>query len=186
MSDLSQAAVAVKKNPTIEEWRNVPGFPGYEVSNLGRMRSSKSGALRILSGWKAKGYPTVALRKDGRTFCRQIHRLVLIAFVGPCPEFMEGCHSDGNPENNQLSNLRWDTSSNNKHDIVEHGNHYSANKETCPRGHALEGRNLVRSSLKLGRRHCRACNRAYARVHRHGGDFVTIAQEEYESVRSAA
>lgn len=186
MSDLSQAAVAVKKNPTIEDWRDVPGFAGYEVSDLGRVRSAKVGQPRILRGWTVKGYPTVALRKDGRTFYRQVHRLVLLAFVGPCPQSMEGCHGDGNPKNNHLANLRWDTSSANKRDIVKHGNHHWANKTSCPRGHLLEHPNLIGSSLKLGRRHCRACNRARAKVQRHGGDVVELADQEYEALRSAA
>lgn len=170
-----------------EKWLAIPGFEGiYEVSDRGRVASLKHGMRRVLAGWVNKGYPTVALRKDGRTFTRQVHRLVLLAHVGPCPPGMEGCHSDGNPENNELSNLRWDTSSSNKRDVVAHGNHHWANKSTCPRGHGLEGENLVKASLKLGRRHCRACNRAYARVRRHGGDFAAVAQEEYESLRSAS
>jgi hypothetical protein len=34
---------------------------------------------------------------------------------------MECCHNDGNPNNNHLSNLRWDTSKNNHADKVRHG-----------------------------------------------------------------
>jgi len=34
---------------------------------------------------------------------------------------MEGCHSDGNPSNNRLSNLRWDTRSANYDDARRHG-----------------------------------------------------------------
>jgi hypothetical protein len=38
-----------------------------------------------------------------------ISRLVLLTFVGPCPEGMVACRNDGNPGNNRLSNLRYDT-----------------------------------------------------------------------------
>lgn len=38
----------------------------------------------------------------------QVHRLVLLAFVGPCPDGMIGCHADDNPTNNTPGNLRWD------------------------------------------------------------------------------
>jgi len=46
---------------------------------------------------------------------------VLESFVGPCPEGMECCHNDGNPSNNFVENLRWDTRSNNQKDRESHG-----------------------------------------------------------------
>lgn len=52
-----------------------------------------------------------------------VHRLVLEAFVGPCPDGMECCHDDGNPENNHLSNLRWDTRQANSLDRIKHDRH---------------------------------------------------------------
>jgi hypothetical protein len=50
-----------------------------------------------------------------------VHVLVLEAFVGPRPEGMEGCHGDGNPANNNVQNLRWDTPQNNWKDRKRHG-----------------------------------------------------------------
>lgn len=50
-----------------------------------------------------------------------VHRLVLFAFVGPPPGGMEGCHNNGNPDNNALVNLRWDTHVNNLADRKQHG-----------------------------------------------------------------
>lgn len=55
----------------------------------------------------------------GKTF--NVNRLVLLAFVGPCPDGMEGCHNDGNHRNNALSNLRWDTHISNEKDKKRHG-----------------------------------------------------------------
>ena len=40
---------------------------------------------------------------------RFIHRLVLEAFVGPCPVGGECMHKDDNPRNNSLRNLKWGT-----------------------------------------------------------------------------
>lgn len=57
----------------------------------------------------------------GRGNMRRVHRLVLEAFVGPAPAGTEGCHNDGNPQNNALSNLRWDTHAENMLDQVRHG-----------------------------------------------------------------
>ncbi len=50
-----------------------------------------------------------------------VHVLVLTAFRGHCPAGMEGCHNDGDPKNNRLSNLRWDTHSANQKDGFRHG-----------------------------------------------------------------
>jgi len=52
---------------------------------------------------------------------RQVHRLVLDAFVGPCPDGLEACHLDGDAGNNRVSNLRWDTSKANTDDMRRHG-----------------------------------------------------------------
>ncbi len=46
---------------------------------------------------------------------------VLETYVGPRPEGMWACHNDGDKNNNSLSNLRWDTRSNNERDKLKHG-----------------------------------------------------------------
>jgi hypothetical protein len=50
-----------------------------------------------------------------------LHRLILLAFVGPCPPGKECCHYDGDPANNRLENLRWDTRKSNAADRTRHG-----------------------------------------------------------------
>jgi hypothetical protein len=125
-----------------EIWKSVPGFPKYEVSNLGGVRSLpwtyerkewRHGRIQIvhvggnrLKGWVKyiRGRPAarmVVLRVDGKIEEVRVHRLVLLAFIGPCPTGMEGCHNDGNPLNNHLDNLRWDTHAANDMDKVAHG-----------------------------------------------------------------
>lgn len=52
---------------------------------------------------------------------RTVQRLVLLAFVGPCPEGMQCCHDDGNKTNNRVGNLRWDTPKANAADRDKHG-----------------------------------------------------------------
>jgi hypothetical protein len=72
------------------------------------------------------GHLVVNLSKDNKPKTYLVHRLVLEAFVGPCPVDMEGCHEDGNPANNNLTNLRWDTSAGNKLDTSKHGRNGNA------------------------------------------------------------
>lgn len=104
------------------EWRSIPGFPGYEVSNTGLVRSYKQGKPRILKANKhSAGYRQVGLRKNGKTYVSLIGHLVLLAFQGPCPEDCEMCHNDGNAINDHLDNLRWDTHAANMRDATRHG-----------------------------------------------------------------
>lgn len=104
-----------------EQWKPVVGYEGlYEVSNEGRVRSldrqvrTKRGfrnykAKFLASAVKCNGYLVCRLYKNdgGKNF--YIHRLLLEAFVGECPNGMEVCHNDDNKNNNHLPNLRWDT-----------------------------------------------------------------------------
>ena len=120
-----------------EEWRAVVGFEGYyETSNRGQVKSlarERIGSCpygsfvrqyseRILSQNRLRrGYLGVGLYRDGSETRHLVHRLVLEAFVGPCPDGMECCHYDGDPSNNHVSNLRWGTRAENYADTVRHG-----------------------------------------------------------------
>lgn len=177
----------------MEEWKPVVGREGsYEVSSLGRLRSldrvlAYGGRRRrgqLLSPWvDPEGRAHVDLPKDGARFRRLVHQVVLEAFVGPCPPGMEACHNNGDPTDNRLENLRWDTHSGNMWDQVRHGTHAGANKAHCPRGHLLELPNLVASRWALGHRVCLACARGRARVHYRGaGDVQVVADSYYRDI----
>jgi hypothetical protein len=103
-------------NPPYEEWRDVGS--GVEVSNLGRVRRNK-----ILL--YPKGYKVWVHHRGGEV---KIAHLVLEAFVGPCPVGMECCHYDDDKFNNELSNLRWDTHSNNLKDRCRNIGRWNENK----------------------------------------------------------
>ncbi len=108
---------------TDETWKPIPGFDGYDVSDHGRVRSYRrcygvgnwaieQEPQRIMSPSKDKnGYLSVLLRVDGISYCKRIHALVALAFLGPCPDGLEVCHNDQTRTNNRLDNLRYDTGS---------------------------------------------------------------------------
>ena len=105
----------------MERWLPVLGFEGlYEVSDLGRVRNAK-GRLKRPTIPEADPRPFVLLWRDNKPKMLRIHTVVLSAFVGPKPEGMEGCHYDGNCQNNRLGNLRWDTPKGNHADKGRHG-----------------------------------------------------------------
>lgn len=155
-----------------EEWRPVVGYEGlYEVSSLGRMRSLDRYVTPNHGRWtyfvpgvvlkpltQKSGHLAIWL-SNGTARREMIHRLVLAAFVGPCPVNMEGCHNNGNPGDNRVSNLRWDTRSSNRRDSVIHRTHMNSRKTHCQHGHLLVEPNLKPAALKKGSRYCLACGR---------------------------
>jgi hypothetical protein len=139
-----------------ERWKPVVGFERFEVSNEGRVRSPSG---RILNARTSTGnYHVVTFNINGRKETRRIHRVVLEAFVGPAPEGTFGCHIDGNPANNRLSNLRWDTQANNLRDVVGHGRHHCSNRTHCQRGHEYTPENTRLTAR--GHRRCIQCDKA--------------------------
>lgn len=118
----------VDSTHTPNDCREIDGFPGYYVSSDGAIWSDFSGTRRRLSPSLAggatghgRGHWSVMLWANRKGFRRYVHRIVLAAFAGPCPEGMEGCHNDGDRDNNHISNLRWDTRKANVNDAERHG-----------------------------------------------------------------
>lgn len=109
----------------VEVWRVVPGYASYEASNLGRVRSWRTGRVRLLTPTLFRnGYWYVSLTADGakRHKCRQVHTVVLESFVGARPAGMQGRHfPDPNTANNRLANLSWATPAANAADKPVHG-----------------------------------------------------------------
>ncbi len=153
-----------------ERWLPVPGYESsYEVSDLGRVRSldrvihySNGRGSRVHRGTmlkvrKAKGqngYMQAILAKGSEPRYFSVHRLVLLAFVGPCPEGMEACHNNDIPDDNRLSNLRWDTHRSNINDRVVRES-LAGGRTHCKRGHEFTAENTYFRSKT--RRECKAC-----------------------------
>ena len=118
-----------------ERWREIPGYEDrYEVSDIGRVRSMARITISADERVMRFGSRLLSLRADssdrisvtlrparGAPRKHLVHRLVLLAFKGPCPRGLEGCHNDGNASNNRLLNLRWDTRQSNVRDVYIHG-----------------------------------------------------------------
>ena len=119
----------------MEIWKDIPGYEGcYQVSNQGNVRSLTR-AITQMSRWGTEytkivdgvylrpgrmpaGHLSVSL---GRNNSQCVHKLVLLAFVGPAPEGYECLHGNGDPSDNRLENLRWGTRGDNIRDAIHHG-----------------------------------------------------------------
>lgn len=166
---------------TREEWRPIAGYPGYEVSNFGRVRTLDRvvtdrqgrprrlrGVIRKVKPQRPSGYMGLSLWRDGKQRTVRVHVLVLESFVGPRPSpDWEGCHNNGDPTDNRLVNLRWDTKAGNAQDALDHGHNASARKTHCAKsGHEFTPENTYINPTS-GARQCRQCVRELnARIRR--------------------
>jgi hypothetical protein len=162
-------------NTPEEIWKPVPDFPGYDISDQGRVRSywhrkiirAKNGRIAdtedVLGNFpkkilrpSGKTYQQVILTKEGKHFTFLAHRLVLETFVGPCPPGMEARHGDGIPANCSLENLSWATHSENMLDRTKHGTNWDNRGMNCPTAkltdvQVLEIRHLAHQGVTQGR-----------------------------------
>lgn len=144
-----------KEELETEIWKDVPDWVGlYQISNLGRVKSlsrtvphAYSNKLtiteRILKANvdKTSGCSMVAFSRNGTIQTRTIHQLVLLSFLGPCPDGMECCHNDGKEWNNRLKNLRYDTHKSNMADKIKHG---TVSQGESQGGHKLTNANITK------------------------------------------
>lgn len=102
-----------EKNLEGEEWKIIPGYSNYSVSNLARIRNNKTN--RLLHFNESQTYSRVDLSKAG-THAKHfyVHRIVYCTFHNDWN--LEGFvidHIDANPKNNKLNNLQKITPSEN-------------------------------------------------------------------------
>lgn len=150
--------------------RPLPSSPRYSVSDTGEVYGVRGNLLKPYQN-KQTGYLMVGVHYGGggtKPKLRTVHSLVLEAFAGPRPEGQEVRHLNGVRTDNRLENLAYGTSSENKADLVAHGNHYWANKTHCPQGHEYTPDNIHWCRLRTGsvRRSCKVCRNAEQRRRR--------------------
>jgi len=109
-----------------EIWKTIPGFTGYEVSNLGNVRSyrlkgrgnklsSQSHSLETYTS--VAGYKTVNIHQNGeRQRLYGVHRLIMFAFNGVSDQIVR--HLNENPADNRIENLAYGGPMENRNDSL--------------------------------------------------------------------
>lgn len=98
----------------LTEWKQIPEFEHYEVSDTGLVRN-QNGQLLTVSITKRNftSYARVSLSKDGKKFYFQVHQLVMKAFKPIDNDKLQVDHLDNNGLNNNIANLEWVSASEN-------------------------------------------------------------------------
>ena len=92
-----------------EVWRYVPGYEGlYMVSNKGRVKNAITGHIKT-ERIRKSGHIEYLLHKQGKTFSKQAHRLVALAFIPNPQNKPEIHHINKIKTDNRVENLMWVT-----------------------------------------------------------------------------
>ena len=93
-------------------WKDIKGYEGlYQINEIGEViRNNKKLKVRV----SKKGYGRVHLSKNNKAKDFYIHRLVAETFMVNTENKPQVNHIDGNKLNNLLSNLEWNTNSENQ------------------------------------------------------------------------
>lgn len=137
-------------NPRRPRWRPIAGFEStYHVSDTGVVRRMAPGpgtqiGRALVLRTSNSGYARVGLydKPRARTVC--VHRLVTMAFIGPCPQGAQVNHRDGNKLNNRADNLEYVTAAQNqqhRYKVLGHNN--------CPSGEARKEAKLTDKKVMM-------------------------------------
>ena len=186
-----------------EEWKDVVGFEGlYKVSSMGRMASMN----KIVNHWRGsrtikptllsfsvnkQGYYQTNLTKNHQRFYILVHRIVAEAFISNIENKPAIDHIDRNKLNNNVSNLRWCSLSENMHNpnTVEHCrsiNHPERPENYVPvvaliNGVLIKQYPSIKDAVKDGFVHCAIVNVCAGRNKTHKG-YQWMYLSDYESL----
>lgn len=119
----------VSSDPMCEK-KKIRGWEAYTISSDGRVKGKqggwKFGAIHCsnsISSGKAYRRAQLTKKVDGKDVVKKfyMHVLVANAFLGDCPEGYQVDHIDGDPSNNDVTNLQYVSRSENNKRSYENG-----------------------------------------------------------------
>lgn len=88
-----------------EIWKQIPMFPTYAASNLGRIKNIKKDKIMAQKeNDVTRDYQRVSISYKNKPYTKKVARLIWAAF-NQCECKQTINHIDGNPKNNQINNL---------------------------------------------------------------------------------
>lgn len=121
-----------KTNPPNKEIiKEIPGFPNYRLSNMGKLYIYKGGDLIEKEPLKSNvGYSRVSLHHKGRKKKYSLSRLVTTLFIGDIPEGYVVDHINCKPEHNYVTNLQIITHKENAQRAIKYSRGLCINNNT--------------------------------------------------------
>lgn len=110
-----------------EQWKDIENYPNYQVSNLGNIRNRLTGKFKKPSMSK-DGYLVVHLWKKDKMKTFKIHRLVATTFIPNSENKRTVNHINGCKTDNYVSNLEWNTDSENVKHAFQTGLNFHSDK----------------------------------------------------------
>ena len=110
----------------MESWKIIEGFENYMVSDHGNVKNNKTGC--ILKQHVQDGYKRLTIHLNKTQYKKYVHVLVASEFI-PNPENKQCVdHIDNCKTNNNISNLRWATHTENMQNSSVSKNNASGSK----------------------------------------------------------
>lgn len=99
-----------------EIWKELIGYPNYEISNMGRIKN-KHGRFLSLNSKNKQGYIFVHLSNENVKYFKSLHRLVALTFTPNIDNKSDVNHKNRIKTDCRASNLEWMTK-------LENSNHW--------------------------------------------------------------
>lgn len=103
----------------MERWKPVIKHPNYAVSDQGRVKKRTTDKVLVATD-DSRGYPSVTVLDDSGQHTKRVHRMVAETFIPNVDGKTTVNHKDGNKRNNHISNLEWNTMSENIQHAYDH------------------------------------------------------------------